>query len=577
MIAPERAYLSPALEEGRAWGFGLNVYALRSERNWGIGDFTDLRDFVRFAARAGADVVGVNPLHALHYVEPEAASPYSPTSRYFLNPIYIDVEAVPEYAGRSSQAAALRRRIASPAQAATLAALRATPDVAYAAVAREKWRVLEELYGIFREAGGERRAEFRAFVERGGERLERFAIHEALTERFAADEGRIRGWRTWDEPLHDADSSQVRAWARKSRRRIDYFKYLQWQADEQLAAVAAEARSMTIGLYLDVAVGVDVNSADVWSDRDSYVLDATVGAPPDPLGPYGQNWGLPPLSPEAMLRDGGAVFAELLAANMRHAGALRLDHAMALLRLFWIPLGKTPADGAYVTYPFEELLAIARAQSALGRCTIVGEDLGNVPNGFRERMEFERILSYRLLLFEREGDGAFKPPESYPSLALATGTTHDLPTLPGWVLGRDIATRRRIGFATDEITGEALAARRVDASRLLAALRGHGLLDEAGFERLHRTLDLRSEEPEDYAALVRAAYGYLARTPARIVLVQLDDAVLEIDQVNLPGTFTEYPNWRRKSRLGLAEIARDERIAALADEVGSRVKGANAR
>lgn len=577
MIASDRAYLSPALETGRTWGFGVNLYALRSDRNWGIGDFTDLRDFVRFAARVGADLVGVNPLHALHYVEPEAASPYSPTSRYFLNPIYIDIEAVPDFTARSSQAAALRRRVAAPAYASALAELRARPDVAYAAVAREKWAILEELYGIFREAGGTRRAAFREFAERGGERLERFAIHEALTERFATDAGRIRGWRTWEDALRDADSPAVSAWAKKSRKRIDYFKYLQWLADEQLGAVAEEARALTIGLYLDVAVGVDVNSADVWSDRDAYVLDATVGAPPDPLGPYGQNWGLPPLAPDAMLRDGGAVFAELLAANMRHAGALRLDHVMALLRLFWIPLGMTPAEGAYVAYPFEELLAIARAQSALARCTIVGEDLGNVPNGFRERMEAERILSYRLLLFEREADGGFKAPECYPELALATATTHDLPTLAGWALGRDIATRRRIGFATEEAAQEALGSRRVETSRLLDVLRRHGMLDDDTFERLHRTIDARSDEPDDYAPLIRAAYGYLARTPSRVVLVQLDDAALEIDQVNLPGTFTEYPNWRRKSRLGLADIARDERIAALAEEVSARVKGGTAR
>ncbi len=577
MIAPERAYIPPALEGGRAWGFGINLYALRSERNWGIGDFTDLRDFVRFAAGAGADLVGVNPLHALHYVEPEAASPYSPTSRYFRNPIYIDVEAVPEFSAPTAKAAAVRERIFSPAFAAELAALRDVPAVAYAGVARAKWFALTELYAVFRDAGGKRRADFRAFVERGGERLERFAIHEALTEHFARDGGRIRGWRTWEADFRDADSPGVAAWAAKFRRRVDYFKYLQWLAEEQLSAAAEEARALTIGLYLDVAVGVDVSSADVWSDPGAYVLDATVGAPPDPLGPYGQNWGLPPPAPDAMLRDEGAAFAELLAANMRCAGALRLDHAMALLRLFWIPLGKTPADGIYVTYPLDALLAIARAQSALARCAIVGEDLGNVPDGFRDRMEWEGILSYRLLLFEREADGAFKAPDTYPKLALATATTHDLPTLAGWALGRDVTSRLAIGLTSEDEAGAALAVRRVETSRLLDALRAHGMLDDAGFAWLHRAIDERSADANAYELLVRAAYGYLAETPARVVLVQLDDAALELDQVNLPGTFREYPNWRRKSRLRLADIARDERIAALSAEVSARVKGGNAR
>ncbi len=571
------AYLPPALATGRVWGFGLNLYALRSERNWGIGDFTDLRDFVRFAARAGAGVVGVNPLHALHYVEPEAASPYSPTSRYFRNPIYLDVEAVPEFAADEPKAAALRERVASPAYAAMLAGLRDAPNVAYARVARAKWSALDELYAVFRERRGERFERFAAFVEAGGERLERFAIHEALTERFARDDGRIRGWLTWTQEFRDPDGESVRTWAAKTRRRVDYFKYLQWLADEQLAGVAAEARALDIGLYLDVAVGVDINSADVWSDQGAYVLDATVGAPPDPLGPYGQNWGLPPLAPEAMLRDGGSAFGELLATNMRHAGALRLDHAMALLRLFLIPRGSTPADGAYVAYPFDDLLAIARAQSLRARCTIVGEDLGNVPDGFRDRMERERILSYRLLLFEREGDGRFKAPDAYPELALATGTTHDVPTLLGWALGRDVETRRRIGFASPEAADAALAERRVELSHLLEALRAHGTLDGADFERVHRAADARDAESDAFATLVRAAYRYLAQTPARMVLVQLDDAALEIDQVNLPGTFTEYPNWRRKSRLGLAEIARDDRIAALSADVCTRVKGNSAR
>ncbi len=573
MTVCEGAYLPPALERGRAWGFGLNLYALRSQRNWGVGDFTDLRDFVRFAAAAGAGLVGVNPLHALHYVEPEAASPYAPTSRYFRNPMYVDIEAVPEFTAQTPRAAALRERVASPSFAATLAALRDAPEVAYARVARAKWSALDELYAIFREARKERRASFRAFVERGGERLERFAIYEALTERFARDGGRVRGWQTWPEEFRDARAPAVRLWAAKARRRVDYFKYLQWLADEQLAAVAAEARALAVGLYLDVAVGVDVNSADVWSDPSAYVLDATAGAPPDPLGPEGQNWGLPPLAPEAMLRDGGAAFAELLAANMRHAGALRLDHAMALVRLFWIPRGKTPAEGAYVAYPFDRLLAIARAESARARCAIVGEDLGNVPNGFRDRMECERILSYRVLLFERDDDGSFKAPGAYPQLALATATTHDLPTLPGWALGRDIEARRRIGLTSQANACSALATRRVEVSRLLDAFRTHGTLDGEAFERLHRTIDARSDDAGAYATLVRAAYGFLAQTPARVVLLQLDDAALEFDQVNLPGTYNEYPNWRRKNRLGIAEIAHGDLVAALSEDLVTRVKG----
>ena len=572
MMRPERSYLPPALEGGRAWGLAINLYALRSTRNWGIGDFTDLRTLAGYAASIGADIIGVNPLHALHYVEPEAASPYSPTSRYFRNPIYIDVEAIPELAADAPQAVALRGRIASDSFAHALAHLRDAPTVQYARVARAKWSALEELYDVLRDVRGARLAVFRAFVERGGERLERFAIYEALTERFASDEGRTRGWLTWDDAFRDPNAPSVRDWAARNRRRVEYFKYLQFVADEQLAAAADAARSMAIGLYLDVAVGVDMNSADVWADPEGYVLDETIGAPPDPLGPAGQNWGLPPPNPEVMLREGGAAFVELLATNMSHAGALRLDHVMALMRLFRIPRGKIAAEGSYVDYPFEELLALASTESVRSACLIVGEDLGTVPDGFRDRMEREAILSYRLLLFERDGDGSFRAPERYPILSLATGSTHDVPTLAGWCAGRDLTLRERIGLLSPEEADHERRVRRVDVSRLLDALRANGDLDHETFEAMHRTLDASPDRAALLAPLVRAAYCYVASSPAKLVLVQLDDAALEFEQVNVPGTFIEYPNWRRKNGVDVACIASDPWIAALASDVDERVR-----
>ncbi len=573
MTRPERSYLPPALENGRAWGLAVNLYALRSKRNWGIGDFTDLRTLVTYAASLGADIVGVNPLHALHYVEPEAASPYSPTSRYFRNPIYIDIEAIPEFAADAPQAAALRARVVSEPFASALARLRDEPTVQYARVARAKWSALDELYSVLRDVRGPRLTAFRDYVERGGERLERFATYEALTEKFARDEGRIHGWLTWDDAFRDATAPGVREWAAKNRRRVEYFKYLQFVADEQLAAAAdAAAEKMSIGLYLDVAVGVDTNSADVWADPDAYVLDETIGAPPDPLGPFGQNWGLPPPDPEAMLRDEGAAFAELLATNMAHAGALRLDHVMALMRLFRIPRGKVAAEGRYVGYPLEDLLALAATQSVRQGCLIVGEDLGTVPDGFRERMEREAILSYRLLLFERDDDGSFRAPDRYPQLALATGTTHDVPTLAGWCVGRDLAVRERIGLLSPDEAEHARRARRVDVSRLLDALRAHGELDHPTFEAMHRMLDAGPAEARELAPIVRAAYRYLASSPAKLVMIPFDDAVLEFEQVNVPGTFVEYPNWRRKNGVDVEAIAADPQVAALASDVDVRVR-----
>ncbi len=576
-MTTQPAYLPPALAQGRAWGFAVNLYALRSRRNWGIGDLTDLRDVVRFAAAAGADMVGVNPLHALHYVEPEAASPYSPTSRYFNNPLYLDIEAVAEFTSDHERAAALRARVRSGEFATMLETLRATTHVAYTRVARAKYSALEECYAVFRERRDERRSTFRTYVESGGTRLERFATYEALTERFVRGDGSERGWRSWPAEYRDPGGEAVRSFALMEHRRIEYFKYIQWLTDLQLAAVAQEAETLTIGLYLDVAVGVDRDSADVWSDSGAYVLDETVGAPPDALGPHGQNWFLAPLEPAGMIRDGGVAFAELLAANMRYAGALRLDHVMALVRLFRIPLGQRATQGRYVAYPLDELLPLLRAASDEAHCLIVGEDLGNVPAGFRERMEREGIFSYRVLLFEREPDGAFRLPERYPHVALATATTHDAPTLIGWAVGRDIDTHAAIGLTSSERTELAHNARRVEVSLLFDALRRSGELDGESFARLHRRVDERQTQAGIFDDFVRAAYRFLARSPARLVLIQLDDALGELDQVNLPGTDTEYPNWRRRSSVDIERFVTDRRLEALVSDVRRMVSERTSR
>jgi (1->4)-alpha-D-glucan 1-alpha-D-glucosylmutase len=563
-----RCFLPPDWEgSGRAWGFAAHLYALRSERNWGMGDFTDLRDFARLAKHLGADLVGINPLHALHWLDPEAASPYSPTSRRFLNPFYIDVEAVPEFALDPPSLAGLLATLTDDLERA-----RASPRVEYALVGRCKRLALEALYAAFEaRANGERRREFAAFCAAAGPALERFARYEALNERYARDGGRTRGWLTWPQSYRDPRGSAVSRFARRERARIDFYKYLQFVAHEQLAAVAADAQSA--GLYLDMAVGVDANSADVWSDREAYLLDRTVGAPPDPLGPLGQNWGLAPFDPVALEAGGGRTFAALLHDATRFAAALRIDHVMSLLRLFQIPLGSDAAHGEYVAYPFELLLGLTAEASNAARCVIVGEDLGTVPDGFRERMESAAILSYRLLLFERDGGGNFHAPPAYPKLALATATTHDLPTLPGWVLGRDLDVRAAFGELDAAALAAARALRRLDATRLLEAVQAAGELSHDEVETLHGRIDAGERDAGAYAPLVAAAYRFLAQSPARIVLVQLDDALGEIDQVNLPGTYGEYPNWRRKARIRLDDIACDESIARLAAGVRARVRG----
>ncbi len=530
IVAPARAYLPPG--EMRIWGLAIQLYTLRSAGNWGIGDFSDLERMCEIAGDAGASLVGVNPLHASHRSDPEAASPYAPTSRRFLNWLAIDIEALPEAADPDVQ-----HYIASVRD--DLVSLRAKPFVDYTAVAMVKAPALKLCFAAL---GGARAEAFAAHVRAGGEALKRFAIHEALVARYG------RNGAHWPEALRLADSEALAAFAREEPRAIDFSMYLQWCACEQLEHVAATARAHGVALYRDLAVGVESGGAEAWGGRD-YVTTASVGAPPDLLNTQGQDWGLPPLSPVTLERDAYGTFAALLADNMRDAGALRIDHAMSLMRLFWIPRGGRPGDGAYVSYPFDDLLAIVCRESVRARCMVIGEDLGTVPAGFRDKMAANNILSYRILLFERDATGAFLPPDAYPELALATAGTHDLPPLAAWLEGDDIALQERLGLIDAETARQTRASRESGVAQLRAALCVGG--------------DLRELEP-DTESVVLAAYRYLARSPARIVMLQIEDALGERTPVNIPGTNREYPNWRRKLRDDLETIASDRRLERFA-------------
>ncbi len=564
IVAPRRAYEPLSLRDGRAFGLAIQLYTLRSDRNWGMGDFTDLRDFIAHAKTLGASTIGINPLHALDTSDPEASSPYSPTSRFFLHWPYIDVEALPEFAGSP----AARERAASAEIQTRIELLRDAVSVDYRGVTALKREVLEIVYRDFRAVivspeSSERAATFLAYAHGGGELLERFACYEALTERFASDDGRTRGWLTWPADYRDPAGEAVTAFAAEARERIDFFKYVQFAAEEQFALAGSEARELGIGLYRDLAVGVDSNSADVWSLRDAYLLDASVGAPPDPMNAIGQDWGLPPLDPLALRRAGYRPFADLLRSNMAHAGALRIDHVMALARLFWMPRGRPPAEGAYQRYEVDEMTAVVTLESVRAKCLVIGEDLGTVPEGFRERMLAAGIFSYRLLLFEREFDGTFRPPDAFPPLALASVGTHDLPTLPGYLLGRDIDLRERIGLIGPTVAENERAARKGDCEQLFTALAAHGGLTVADAHAAREALGDPEADTRALAPVVLAAYRFIAQTPAKLVLVQIDDIIGERDQINLPGTSMQYANWRRKLALSVESIAADERFTQL--------------
>ena len=549
IVAPSTCYWPPAIEGSRrVWGPTTQLYTVRSRRNWGIGDFTDLGTLVTEWGRRGADIVGVNPLHALFPDNPGHASPYSPSSRRYLNVQYLDPEAIPDFA----ECDAAQRHVASPAFQRRLAWLRSVELVDYAGVAAAKREVLELLYASFRmrhlAPGSKHGQAFRAFQKEGGRALRLHALYEAMQEHLRGADPQIAGWLQWPEAYRDPTQPAVARFQRDHVERAEFYEYLQWNASLQLKAVARKAREsgMEVGLYADLAVSVAREGAEVWSEQDFYALEASVGCPPDPLGPAGQDWGLPPLVPHRLAEAAYEPFIQLLRVNMAEPGALRLDHVMGLRRLFWIPRGGKAADGAYLAYPFEDLLGILALESHRNRCLVIGEDLGTVPDEVRHAMFRERILSYKVLIFEREHGGDFKAPQRYEPQALVAATTHDLPTLAGFWTARDLALRGELGLFANAGQHEAeLWNRGEDRNRLLAALAREGVAPAW------------TDSPSAAAmppGLVQAVHAFLARTPCKVLVAQMEDMLGVDTPVNIPGTSTEYPNWRRRLPTNLDDM-----------------------
>ncbi|MFN9085885.1 MAG: 4-alpha-glucanotransferase [Acidobacteriota bacterium] len=540
---------APALApRQRLSGIAVSLYGLRSQRNWGVGDTTDLAAFVSWAhTEAGAAFVALNPLHAIGNRLPYNASPYLPNCTFYRNFLYIDIEAVPGF----TVSPVCRRLLAR--YAPQIEALRHAPLVQYEAVARLKLRFLKQLYREFRLQPGP--SAFHQYVAAEGELLRRYALYCALDETLHKQNPAVWIWPQWPAELQDPDSPAVAAFAAAHPRLLEFYSWLAWLVDDQLARVHRHAKAigMPIGLYHDLALATDRCGSDLWAHRPFYMQGCRVGAPPDGFAPQGQDWGFPPPNALRHEQDGFRLFAAAIRNNCRHGGALRMDHVMRFFRLYWIPADRDATGGTYVKEHWQPLLRIIALEAHRAGVLVIGEDLGTVEDYVRQALAECHILSYRLLYFERHPGGAFKLPADYPPLAIVSSTTHDLPTLAGFWTGRDIEARRAAALIDEAGYRAQWTSREQDKQHLLHALHHLQLLPPGYPEDIRHVPELSGE-------LHNAIIGFLAATPAQLLVLNQEDLTKETEQQNLPGATWQYPNWQRKMRYTLEELSADPRV-----------------
>ena len=560
IVAPESVYQPKLLANGgRMNGLTMHLYSLRSERNWGIGDFTDLLNLMKYAAEKKLDFVGINPLHALFTSKPAFASPYSPSSREWLNPIYLDIEKV----GAFTYNEQLKNWLAQPKIRQRIAALRITETVTYTAVWACKRDALQMAFNAFEqdacEAAANERAAFEAFVLEKGKALQGFGLFEALDQYYSCP-GQV-GWQSWPSEFHQPDGEAVEKFARSHEREIRFYMWLQWLCAVQLREVnqATAEYGVKLGIYGDLAVGVARGSADTWLNRQDYCMDVSVGAPPDPLGPTGQNWDLPPLNPLMLKHTGYEKFAHLLRENMRLYGVLRIDHVMALCRLWWVLNDKTADFGAYVHYDAEVTFAILALESRRNRCVIIGEDLGTVPDEARHLLNRYQVFSYKVMYFSKGWNG-FQLPEEYPEQAITVISTHDVAPLAGYWTGKDLDTMFKLGTLPDAAAFQtALDEREHDKADLLDKLKETGCLGA------DVQMPVKADE-----TLLAALHKYGALSRSKLYAVQLENLLGVIDNLNVPGVTEGYPNWAQKMPVSLEDFLQHRLMGgqlAIIDEV----------
>lgn len=518
LSAPTRAYT----DRRSLWGVFLPLYALRTERSWGAGDFSDLETLAEWTASLGGGVVATLPMLSAFLDEPFEPSPYAPASRLFWNEIYLDPRRLPEFEAHL----AARRLLDSPELQNEIDALQREPQVDYARLASLKRRVLEELAHRFFSRPGDRYDDFDRFVRRKKD-LETYAAFRAVGDR------RGEPWQLWPERLQGG----ALATADYDEEDHRYYLWTQWACDQQLAALAKEARRRGPGLYLDLPLGVHGSSFDVWRERDLFAQRAAAGAPPDTFFTKGQNWGFPPLRPERLRESGYAHLIDSFRHHLEHAGLLRIDHVMQLHRLFWVPEGMEAADGAYVTYPADELYAVLSLESHRHQAMIVGENLGTVPPEVYEAMDRHDVNGMYVVQYELQpGSQGLREP---PARTAASLNTHDMPMFSAFLEAKDVEDLESLGFF-DADQARAERERRAQLRRELE----RDIPEEA-----------RGDQASRDRAVLRMLLEWLASSPARMMLINLEDLWGETEPQNVPGTHTERPNWRRKARFSFEEFS----------------------
>ncbi|MGH3676428.1 MAG: 4-alpha-glucanotransferase [Mycobacterium sp.] len=552
IVSPASLDLPPRLGARRAWGLATQLYSVRSQRSWGIGDLTDLADLAVWSgAQHGAGYILVNPLHAAAPTAPMEPSPYLPTSRRFVNPLYLRVEAIPEFAYVRHRGRIRRARAEAQIHADRVDEI--DRDAAWTA----KRAALDNVHRVEHSAG--RELAYAAYRAQQGPSLDDFAVWCALAEEYGAD------WHQWPEEFAHPANPAVADFAAEHAATVDFHRWLQWQLDDQLAAAqsAAVRAGMQLGIMADLAVGVDPNGADAWALQDVLAPGVTAGAPPDEFNQLGQDWSQPPWRPDQLVERAYEPFRALVNAVLRHAGGVRIDHIMGLFRLWWIPKGAPPTAGTYVRYDHEAMIGIVALEAHRAEAVVVGEDLGTVEPWVRDYLAERGVLGTSILWFELDRDGAGGPLKAprWRKYCLSSVTTHDLPPTAGYLAGAHVRLRERLGLLTRPVEEE-LAADRAEQAAWLAELRRVGLL---------------GDDP-DVEQIVLALYTYLGRTPSRLLGLSLADAVGDLRTQNQPGTTDEYPNWRIPlsgpdgRRLLLEDVFTDPRANRLAETMRSEVQ-----